>query len=149
MKEKIKNISAKEEVVCYNVPIKEVVFLEVLVKMKLYKEDVLVFEKENLEGTLEDHHLIFQCDNATHTLTFSKEESTFTRETDEFLFKLVIKEEPICTYLLKETDTLLSIHVEKTSMEIQENACDFEYCIETDDECNGVVIEWMEKGAEV
>ena len=146
MKKKKKNISAKVYFICYNVlDKKEVIFLEVIIRMDLWKEEELFLSKDNISGNFENNQLTFTYDNMEHKIFFSKDEVTFQRENQEYLFELNIKDVPECTFLLKETNTKLDIHVERANCTIDDQKIEFEYCIETDDAINGVVISWQKK----
>ena len=121
------------------------IFLEVVIQMELLKEEELFLSKGELSGNLENNKLSFTYDNMEHRIFFSKEELIFQRENNEYLFELRIKEEPECAFLLKETNTLLDIHVENANFMLSDHKIDFEYCIETDDQLNEVIITWQEK----
>lgn len=146
MKKKKKNISAKVYPICYNVlDKKEVIFLEVTVHMNLQKEEESFLSKDDLSGYLENNKLSFTYDNMEHTIIFTKDQILFKRENNEYCFELMIKEEATCTFLLKETNTLLDIHVESANFIIGDHKIEIDYCIETDDVRNTVVVTWQER----
>lgn len=119
--------------------------MDVIIRMELWKENELFLLEEGLLGNLWNNELCFHYDNMEHTITFTKEEIKFKRENGEYIFQLHIREEPTCTFLLKETNTMLDIHVEKANFKIDDHRIDFEYCIETDDHQNTISITWQEK----
>lgn len=119
--------------------------MDVIIRMELWKENELFLLEEGLLGNLRNNELSFHYDNMEHTIMFNKEKMTFQRENDEYCFHLDIQDEPKCNFLLKETNTMLDIHVEKASFKMNNHQIEFDYCIETDDHQNTISITWQEK----
>ena len=72
-----------------------------------------------------------------NVLKLLEEGCIFTRENDEFRFKLdTIKKE--ATYLLKETNTLLDIIVEKCEYFVYPDKTEITYKLESDDCLNSI-----------
>ena len=87
-----------------------------LINVKLSKDNNIFYNLENIEALVNEKVIEFEIENTKNVYNISVEGCIFKRENDEFEFVLdTIKKE--ATYLLKETNTLLDIIVEKCEFE--------------------------------
>ena len=87
-----------------------------LINMKLSKDNNIFYNLENIEALVNEKVIEFEIENTKNVYNISDKGCIFKRENDEFEFVLdTIKKE--ATYLLKETNTLLDIIVEKCEFE--------------------------------
>ncbi len=108
-----------------------------LINMKLLKDDSIIYNMENIEAEINEKYIKFELDNTTNIYELLEEGCIFTRENDEFRFKLnTIKKE--ATYLLKETNTLLDIIVEKCEYFVYPDKTKITYKLESDDCLNSI-----------
>ena len=111
-----------------------------LIKMKLYKDDDIYYDMKDVNGTFLDDILKFEVENTNNEFNLSDYGCVFTRENNEFRFILNLIEET-ATFLLKETDTLLDVKVERCNFKRKKNEILIEYQLETDDCLNKIEIE--------
>ena len=111
-----------------------------LIKMKLYKDDDVFYDIKDINGTFLDDILKFEVENTNNEFNLSDYGCIFTRENDEFRFILDLIEET-ATFLLKETDTLLDVKVERCNFKRKKNNILIEYQLETDDCLNKIELE--------
>lgn len=111
--------------------------------MKLFKDDNVYYNISKIEGikTIEENKTIgkFTFENIENTFEVDTEGCIFKRENDEFTFTLNTSKKE-ATYLLKETNSLLNIQVEKCEFFNLENKWVLKYQLETDDNLNTIEI---------
>ena len=110
------------------------------VNMKLYKDNDIFYSLENIESSFEDNILKFNAENTDNEFNLNDYGCIFTRENDEFRFILNLIDET-STFLLKETDTLLDVKVERCNFKRKNDEIIIEYQLETDDALNKIHIE--------
>ena len=108
-----------------------------LINMKLYKDNEKYYDLKNVEVTFEDNIIEFQIEGTIISFELQNYGCIFTRENDEFRFILNTNKEE-STYLLKETDTLLDIIVERCNFKRKDDIVTIEYQLETDDCLNKI-----------
>lgn len=113
-----------------------------LINMKLYKDSEKYYDVKEKEAKNEDNIIEFDIENINNMFEFQDYGCLFTRENDEFRFILDTNEEE-ATYLLKETNTLLDIKVERCNFKRKRNQVIIEYQLETDDCLNKIELEIM------
>ncbi len=111
-----------------------------LVKMKLYKDNDMYYDLKDIKSTFLNNILRFDSENTRNEFNLNDYGCIFTRENDEFKFILDLTEEK-STFLLKETDTLLDVKVERCKFKRQKNNIYIEYQLEIDDCLNKIEIE--------
>ena len=111
-----------------------------LIKMKMYKDNDVYYDIKDINGTFLDDILKFEVENTNNEFNLSDYGCIFTRENDEFRFILDLIEET-ATFLLKETDTLLDVKVERCNFKRKKNNILIEYQLETDDCLNKIELE--------
>ncbi len=110
------------------------------VNMKLYKDNDEFYNVSNIESSFEDNILKFVVENTNNEFNLNDYGCIFTRENDEFRFILDLINET-STFLLKETDTLLDVKVERCSFKRKKDEIIIEYQLETDDCLNKIHLE--------
>ena len=118
-----------------------------LINMKLSKDNNIFYNLENIEALVNEKVIEFEIENTKNDYNISDKGCIFKRENDEFEFVLdTIKKE--ATYLLKETNTLLDIIVEKCEFEDFKDKIRLSYQLESDDCLNIIEIEKGENNNE-
>lgn len=118
-----------------------------LINMKLSKDNNIFYNLENIEALVNEKVIEFEIENTKNVYNIFDEGCIFKRENDEFEFVLdTIKKE--ATYLLKETNTLLDIIVEKCEFEDFKDKIRLSYQLESDDCLNIIEIEKGENNNE-
>lgn len=111
-----------------------------LINMKLSKDNNIFYNLENIEALVDEDKIEFEIENTKNVYNILNEGCIFTRENEEFEFVLdTLKKE--ATYLLKETNTLLDIIVEKCEFEYLNGKIKLSYQLESDDCLNTIEIE--------
>ena len=111
-----------------------------LVKMKLYKDNDIYYDLKDIDASFLDNILKFNVENTDNEFNLNDYGCIFTRENDEFKFALDLTCET-ATFLLKETDTLLDVKVERSNFKRKKNNILIEYQLETDDCLNKIELE--------
>jgi hypothetical protein len=111
--------------------------------MKLFKDDEKYYDLTNIETKIvnndTDKVIEFLIDNIINTYKLNENGCIFIRENAEYKFTLdTINNQS--TYLLKETDTLLDIKVEKCEYKKTAEKITIKYQLETDDNLNTIEI---------
>lgn len=114
-----------------------------LINMKLFKDDEKYYDLTNIETKIvnndTDKVIEFLIDNIINTYKLNENGCIFIRENAEYKFTLdTINNQS--TYLLKETDTLLDIKVEKCEYKKTAEKITIKYQLETDDNLNTIEI---------
>ena len=114
-----------------------------VLSLTLYNENEKILEIKDVEYHKEKEEISFVHDNITYTIGTKKEKQYFIRESDEFTFSLDITKRT-CTYLLKETNTMLDVQVIDCSLEQRKNEIILEYDMESTEGKNKVHIDLKE-----
>lgn len=113
------------------------IFINITLKTgpKIELQQEIPAKKENnlIEFIIEDNNHLIDIQN-----------KTFTRQNNEYLFFLNIKDLK-CKLTLKKENYTLDIPVDKASLEYNQNTCNIEYLIETDNETKTIIITWEDK----
>jgi len=107
---------------------------------KLYKEDNLVLEENNISYEKEEDRIIFQIQEMNHIIDLHQK--TLERFNEEFHFYLNFAKEE-CTYELKSHQAIFDIAVDQSFFEIKEKGLEIMYAIETDDYKNKILIDFL------
>ncbi len=102
-----------------------------------YKNNEEIY-KETFENKLKsDQKLLFSMLDFETTIDLEKQ--TITRENEEYIFFLNLKNK-YCKIELKKEDITFDVNVEEASFEILEDKIIIEYFIETDEARNKIII---------
>lgn len=109
--------------------------------LKLYKNNNLVIDKQDITYNMIENKITFTIDNTDNTIYLLKEELILERSTEEYHFSLNINsQQNSCQYYLKELDSTFDILVEDATYSKKDNLIDIYYQIETDDETTHIEI---------
>lgn len=109
------------------------------IKLSLYKNKRLELEENNIAALFNAEKYSFIINDVKTTLS----NKIFTRETNEYLFRLNILDKN-CTYLLKEKNITFDIDVEKVEFKRRKNQTKLVYKIASDEEEFEIIIEELE-----
>ena len=119
---------------CYNVCVIGVIHIKNKLDMKLYKNNNLVLDKNNVEYFNKFDKILFEIDNDSYYLINNEKEFTFSRETNDYIFELIIGNDNKCNLTLKSEDAIFPINVEDATINKEDNKVIINYQLETDDE---------------
>lgn len=105
------------------------IFMKKNINISLYKNKRLELEENNIVSLYNAEKYTFIINDVKTTLS----QEYFTRETNEYLFTLNIKNRK-CSYLLKEKNMTFDIEVEKAIYERRRNIIKLAYKISSDEE---------------
>ena len=111
-----------------------------LINFKLYKDNEKYYDLKDIDAFFEDNIIKFLIEDINMSFELQEYGCIFTRENDEFRFILDVIEQQ-ATYLLKETNTLLDIIVERCNFKRRKDIIVIEYQLETDDCINKIELE--------
>lgn len=133
-------MSAKDKTICYNVIEKKGSDnMTNKLSLILYKESSPIFNIKNCDYINKDNVISFIYDNTNYRIINNE---IFERENKEFKFTInLLKKE--CIYILKETNTTLSITVLNSSINIKEKEIIIKYNIETDNSDIKIIISFI------
>lgn len=104
-------------------------FMKKIINISLYKNERLELKVKNIPAIFDEKKCFFLMENVKTTIS----EELFSRETEEYLFKLDIKNKK-CSYLLKEKNMTFDIDVEQAVFKKEENCTTLQYKISSDEE---------------
>lgn len=120
--------------ICYNVCVIGVVHIKNKLNMKLYKNNNLVLDKNNIDYLNKFDKILFEIDNYPHYLIINDKGIIFSRETEDYLFYLEINDNNKCHITLKEEQATFPINVEEAIINKEDNKITINYQLESDDE---------------
>lgn len=118
---------------CYNVCVIGVIHINKL-NMKLYKNDNLVLDKNDIEYFNNFDKILFEIDNDSYSIINNEKNFSFSRTTNDYLFELSIGEQNKCNLTLKNENAAFPIKVEDATFIKDNNKLFINYQLETDDE---------------
>lgn len=134
-------MSANTITLCYNhKEKKEVVFLTHTIDFIFSKENDEIMNKKDIPAIYKNNTLSFIIDEIKYTFLIKCDRLLFQRENKEFKFKLIISKDNKCTYLLKNTQTLLDIKVINGYYTYIDNILNIKYKLETENINNEIQI---------
>lgn len=102
--------------------------------MKLYKNNNLILNKNNIDYSNKFDKIVFEIDKYSHYLIINNKGIVFSRETEDYLFYLEIKDDNKCNITLKKEQVTFPINVEEAKINRQDNKIIINYQLESDDE---------------
>ena len=120
--------------ICYNVCVIGVVHIKNKLNMKLYKNNNLVLDKNNIDYLNKFDKILFEIDNYPHYLINNEDKIVFQRETEDYLFYLELTNDNKCHITLKKEQLTFPINVEDASINKDNNKLIINYQLESDDE---------------
>ena len=120
--------------ICYNVCVIGVIHIKNKLDMKLYKNNILVLDKNNIDYSNKFDKILFEIDNDSYYLINNEKEVVFSRETKDYLFELNIGKDNTCNLTLKSENAIFPIKVEDATINKENNKVLINYQLETDDE---------------
>ena len=120
--------------ICYNVSVIGVIHINKL-NMKLFKHEELVLNKNNIDYSKEFDKILFEIDEEKYSLNNNNNnnEIIFTKENEDYLFLLELKDNNFCSITLKKENATLPINVEDAYIEKKDNIIIIKYQLESDD----------------
>ena len=118
--------------ICYNVSVIGVIHINKL-NMKLFKNEELVLNKNNIDYSKEFDKILFEIDEEKYSLNNNNNEIIFTKENEDYLFLLELKDNNSCSITLKKENATLLINVEDAYIEKKDNIIIIKYQLESDD----------------
>lgn len=111
-------------------------------EVTFFKNEQEMYKKEYKNDSKEKNVIQFEC--FEYDTIINLEDESFTRENDDFLFFLDIKNK-YCTIQLKKEKLDFDIHVDECILHKENNKIILEYTIETEDAKNKLVIKDLER----
>ena len=102
--------------------------------MKLYKNNNLVLDKNNIDYLNKFDKILFEIDKYPHYLINNEDKIVFQRETEDYLFYLEITDNNKCHITLKKEQLTFPINVEEATINKDNNKLTINYQLESDDE---------------
>ena len=111
-----------------------VIHIKNSLNMKLYKNNNLVLDKNNIAYSNNSDKILFEIDKYPHYLIINNDGITFQRETEDYLFYLEINNNNKCSITLKKEQATFPINVEEAIISKEDNKLTINYQLESDDE---------------
>jgi len=116
--------------------------LDKRLSIKLYKNNDLYLNLDNVNYQKINEKYRFQIEDISHTLLINKQELVLIRENVESRFELTIRNNGLhaCKYLLKELDAYVDINVDSAEYSLESNHLELYYQLESDDKFTRIEI---------
>jgi|GEM_PF-4920439 len=114
------------------------------IDLKMYKNEEIILSYNDLNVEYVDGCYQFLTEETLNFIKKNKNTLEYQRKNSDYEFKLIINENPVCTYNLKEQEYTLNIQVNKATFIEVDNILVITYNIESNEETIKIEIQWKE-----
>ena len=126
--------------ICYNVCVIGVIHIKNKLNMKLYKNNNLIIDKNNIAYSNNFDKILFEIDEDSYYITNNDNLFILNKETNDYVFNLEISNDNKCDITLKKENAIFPIMVEEAMINKEDNKITIYYQLETDDESTTIEI---------
>ena len=108
--------------------------------MKLYKNNNLIIDKNNIAYSNNFDKILFEIDEDSYYITNNDNLFILNKDTNDYIFNLEISNDNKCDITLKKENAIFPIMVEEAMINKEDNKITIYYQLETDDESTTIEI---------